>query len=316
MALEAEVFTTRATFDALNRPVTQTTPDNSTIRRTYNEANLLETTDANLRGETVAEQPVWKPFVTDIDYDAKGQRERIVYGNGVATTYDYDPLTFRLVHLQTLRDSEPLQDLSYTYDPVGNITHIKDDAQQTIYFRNTRVEPSNDYLYDATGQLIEAKGREHLGQIDGARNAPTASDAFNLFHIGLDHPGDFKTMGLYLERYVYDAVGNFREMQHVGSDPAHPGWTRTYTYVGDEPDRTRARPKGQQSAESDPGGHGLNELYTYDAHGSMTSMLHLSLMRWNHLDQLEASARQVINGRHARRRPTTSTTALANGCAR
>jgi YD repeat-containing protein len=133
VALEAEGFTTRATFDALNRPVTQTTPDNSTIRRTYNEANLLETIDANLRGETAAEQPVWKPFVTDIDYHAKGQRERVVYGNGVTTTYNYDPLTFRLVRLQTLRDSEPLQDLSYTIDPMGNITHIEDDAQQTIY---------------------------------------------------------------------------------------------------------------------------------------------------------------------------------------
>ena len=67
---------------------------------------------------------MWTTFVTDIDYDAKGQRERIDYGNGVDTTYDYDPLTFRLVRLQTLRGSEPLQDLSYTYDPVGNITHI------------------------------------------------------------------------------------------------------------------------------------------------------------------------------------------------
>ena len=37
-------------------------------------------------------------------------------------------------------------------------------------------------------------------------------------------------MGRYLERYVYDAVGNFLAMQHRGSDPAHPGWTRTYAY--------------------------------------------------------------------------------------
>ena len=37
-------------------------------------------------------------------------------------------------------------------------------------------------------------------------------------------------MGTYIERYVYDAVGNFLEMQHRGSDPAHPGWTRTYAY--------------------------------------------------------------------------------------
>ena len=41
--------------------------------------------------------------------------------------------------------SNPLQDLHYTYDPMGNITHIQDDAQQTIYFRNQVVEPHNDY---------------------------------------------------------------------------------------------------------------------------------------------------------------------------
>jgi hypothetical protein len=42
-----------------------------------------------------------------------------------------------------------VQNLHYTYDPAGNITHIRDDAQQTIYFKNQRVEPSNDYTYDA-----------------------------------------------------------------------------------------------------------------------------------------------------------------------
>ena len=38
-------------------------------------------------------------------------------------------------------------------------------------------------------------------------------------------------MGTYIERYVYDAVGNFLQMQHRGSDPAHPGWTRAYDYL-------------------------------------------------------------------------------------
>ena len=74
----------------------------------------------------------------------------IDYGNGAQTTYDYDPLTFRLVHLLTRRnpvafpgdcpqpppDGWPgcqVQNLHYTYDPIGNITHIRDDAQQTIY---------------------------------------------------------------------------------------------------------------------------------------------------------------------------------------
>ena len=67
--LEAEIFLKAITFDALNRPVTLTTPDNSVIRPAYNEANLLETMEVNLRGATTR-----TGFVTNIDYDAKGQR--------------------------------------------------------------------------------------------------------------------------------------------------------------------------------------------------------------------------------------------------
>ena len=37
-------------------------------------------------------------------------------------------------------------------------------------------------------------------------------------------------MGRYLERYVYDVAGNFVAMKHVGTDPANPGWKRTYVY--------------------------------------------------------------------------------------
>ena len=294
LALDTEVFTTRASFDALNRPITHTTPDNSTIRRTYNEANLLDTVDANLRGETVNGQLVWRPYVTDIDYDANGRRKRLAYGGGVVTMFDYDALTFRLIRLQTLRGGQRVQDLSYTYDPVGNITHIEDGVQQTIYFRNTPVTPSNDYLYDATYQLIEATGRQHLGQVDGQPNAPTPPDAFNDFHRNLDHPADGKAMGRYLERYAYDAVGNLLEMRHIGSDPVHPGWTRTYDYEEDS-----ALDTGRKSNRltRTTVGNGLNhvEPYEHDAHGSIASMPHLSLMRWNHLDQLEASARQVAD---------------------
>jgi YD repeat-containing protein len=167
-------------------------PDLSVIRPGYNEANLLETLEVRLRGEATPDgQPVWTPFVRDIDYNAKGQRILIEYGNGVTTTYDYDPLTFRLRRLFTKRGArfpqvcaeelseaeirqrncpkperpcKALQNLHYTYDPVGNITHIRDEAQQTVYFRNQCVEPNAAYTYDALYRLIKAMGREHLGQ--------------------------------------------------------------------------------------------------------------------------------------------------------
>ena len=48
--LEPERFQRLTTYDALNRPLTATSPDGSVYRPTFNEANLLERVDVNLRG--------------------------------------------------------------------------------------------------------------------------------------------------------------------------------------------------------------------------------------------------------------------------
>jgi RHS repeat-associated protein len=193
------------------------------------------------------------------------------------------------MHLVTTRPNHPetdkrtLQDLRYTYDPAGNITHIQDDAQQTIYFRNQRVEPSNDYVYDAVYRLLSAKGREHLGQTGGQRNPPTAPDAFNQFHTHPDDPGDGNALGLYIEEYEYDAVGNFKAMHHRGSDPAHPGWTRSYAY--NEPSLLEPAKQSNRLSFTQIG-EGTPERYTYDDHGNMTVMPHLPTLRWDFEDQL------------------------------
>jgi len=124
-----------------------------------------------------------------------------------------------------------VQNLLYTYDPVGNITHIRDDAQQTLYFCNKRVDPSGDYTYDATYRLIEATGREHLGQIGAA---PSPSSHNDSPRVGVPFAAsDGNAMARYLERYMYDTVGNFQKVIHRGSDGAASGWTRNYVY--DEP---------------------------------------------------------------------------------
>jgi RHS repeat-associated protein len=324
MPLEGLTYTSRTRYDALNRPIQLTAPHSdylgtkiNVIQPGYNEANLLEQVHVWLNQST--EPPdrldpatATLQAVTDIDYDAKGQRTLIEYGNGVRTTYEYDPLTCRLVHLLTRRDAiafpddcpEPppadwpgcqVQNLHYAYDPVGNITYIRDDAQQTIYFRNKRVEPSAKYTYDAIYRLIEATGREHLGQTGGQANAPTAPDAFNGFHTRLEHPGDGKAMGMYFERYLYDAVGNILAMQHRGSDPAHQGWARTYTY--NETSQLEASKVNNRLSSTTI--DGTIETYRYDGsagvHGNITAMPHLPLMQWDYRDQLQATAQQVVN---------------------
>jgi hypothetical protein len=267
-----------------------TTPDNSIIRPAYNEANPLESVEVNLRGAAAA-----TTFVRDIDYNAKGQRERIEYGNSTFTEYEYDEETFRLIRLKTTRTNVPaneriVQDLSYTYDPAGNIAHIQDDAdiQNVIFFRNQRVEPSADYAYDAIYRLIEATGREHLGQIGVAPIPHSHNDGPR---IGLLHPGDGNAMGTYTERYVYDAVGNFVEMQHLGSDPAHPGWTRSYEYS--EPSLIESGKQSNRLSRTTVGATNPTvEPYPHDAHGNVIRMPHLGgahtdpNLHWDYRDQL------------------------------
>lgn len=312
VGLEAEDYVSRTRYDALNRPTELVTPDNSIVRPGYNEANLLERLDANLRGVQQNGQPVWTAFVTDIDYDAKGQRTLVGYGNGVATTYAYDPLTFRLTRLLTRRKAadfpddcpQPppagwpgcqVQNLHYTYDPAGNITHLRDDAQQAVYFRNKRVDPSAGYLYDALYQLIEATGREHLGQ---AGAAPSPGSYNDMPRAGLlFSANDGGAVGRYLERYAYDLAGNFTEMQHRGSDPANPGWRRSYAY--DEPSLLDAG-KVSNRLSSTTLGAGVTDTYSaggngYDAHGNMLRMPHLQAMQWDFRDQLQMTRRQAVN---------------------
>lgn len=305
VALEAATYISLSRYDALNRPIELTAPDNTIIRPTYNQANLLVRVDANLSGATVNGQRVWTQFISDIDYDEKGKRTLVDYGNGVTTTYSYDRLTTLLVHLVTRRNvtdypddcPQPspvgwlgcqVQNLQYTYDPVGNITHIRDAAQQTVFFRNRRIEPSAEYTYDAIHRLIEATGREHLGQAAGAPSSQSYNDGLRA---GLPHPGDGNVMGRYLERYVYDEVGNFDEMGHPGA------WTRRYAY--NEPSALEPGRRSNRLTSSTVT-RGPTESYSigadgYDSHGNMLRMSHLHLMQWDSNNQLQMTQRQVVN---------------------
>jgi RHS repeat-associated protein len=319
--LEADEYTAATTYDALSRVVTSTTPHTpgmapSDLRPSYNEAGLLERVDVRLRDQLAEGVPVWTPFVTGIDYDAKGRRSLVRHGNGVETAYGYDPLTHRLVRVRTTRDAsafpddrpEPpspgwpgglVQDLQYTYDPVGNVTSIRDDAQQRVFFSNRRVEPSSEHTYDATYRLMQATGREHVGQ--GGMAVPHSAD--DALRSGLPHPGDGLAMATYVERYVYDAAGNLAEMRHTGGMPAQPGWTRSYTYaesslLEDGTDGTTRKTSNRLSSTTVGGTVGSPvETYRHDAHGNMTRLPHLGgddpapNLEWDHLDRLHRTDR-------------------------
>lgn len=329
--LQSDTYVSSAKYDAGNRPVQIIPPHKQTgstipvIQPGYTVTDQLQRLDVWLN-QTTAPASLIDPQtvnparvgVVNIEYNARGQRTAVRYKNDVTTRYQYDPDTFLLKHLYTKRnhsfvkdcgpnpnttfapDDAPggqtcgLQNLHYTYDPAGNVTNIRDDAQQTIYFRNKIVEPKAEFTYDAIYQLIEAKAREHLGQINGT---PISHSYNDLQRMRLSHPEDGNAMGTYIEQYEYDLVGNLLSMNHKGTSPVHPGWKRTYQYA----ENSLLEPgKKSNRLTSTTLSNGSTETYStngdgYDANGNMLRQPHLSVMQWNFNDMLQMSQRQAIN---------------------
>ena len=281
--LETEIFFGRGTFDALNRPTEAILPDGTIMRPRYNEANYLDSLEAQImgRGDFIT-------FLENQDYNARGQREHAKYGNGTLTKYFYDPKTFRLTNLLTTQNdtdaaSASLQNLKYTHDPVGNITRLIDDALQTHYFHNNVVRPEHQFEYDATYQLIRATGREHAG-IGG--NAQRNQHDLP-FIAQLPHSNDATAVRIYTENYQYDDLGNILLLQHITSDSSG-NWTRRYRYEYQDDASNKTNRLAATSLPGDSVSGPFSAVYSHDLHGNMTGMPHLQGMVWNFLDHLKA----------------------------
>jgi RHS repeat-associated protein len=286
------VFRTQTTYDALNRVVTRTTPDGNVTTPTYNQGGLLETISVTIVGLPAAQ------VISNIDYNARGQRLTYDYADPVAGTtktcevvYKYDASTFRLTHLTTTRQSDGavLQALVYTYDPVGNIVEMDDAAQAfPVFTVNTIPLASANglYRYDSLYRLIQATGREHPGQ-----QQPTGT--FELQPpANVPHPNDTAALIAYREKYAYDQVGNILSINHtttaLGGGPGPVNWTRLYNY----PDGNN-----QLSSTSAPGdGPGtFSDTYTYTGNGAINHMSHLPLIEWDYADRMRHTNKGTNN---------------------
>ena len=281
----ADTFTVSSTYDALNRPVELTLYGGTVFRPSYDEANCLAALRAQIEG-----QGPFIDFLRSQEYNARGQRVSAHYGNDVVSTLLYDPQTFRLTDMLSAKDgddpaTQSLQRLRYTYDPSGNITQIRDDAQQTHFFRNAVVAPEARYEYDALYQLITATGREHAA---AANNA--VRDASDLpFVPELPHANDAAAVRLYTESYEYDLLGNITRLRH-SSGAAVGTWSRRYQYryQTDPTDATNRLAATTAPGDADPGP--LSATYDYDQYGNMTRLRTPTPdeLRWTVLDQLRS----------------------------
>lgn len=273
--LETEDFEFVTETDALGRITKQTAPDKSIITPSYNEAGLLNAESVLHFGAIVPSQ-----YIKDIDYNEKGQREKIVYGNNVSTKFYYDEETFRLKRLESKRkNGDRLQDWYYTFDAVGNITHIEDKNIPVVFFDNQKITGISEYTYDALYRLAEAKGREN----NAALSFGSCDNWNDKSFMTEKQWGDSMAVRNYIQSYQYDVVGNIMEMKHLA---AGGNWTRNYDY-----ETTNNRLKSTRI-----GDNGSPENYTkykhHTQHGFLEELPHLEKIGWNFKEEVVLTTRQ------------------------
>ena len=197
--LAPQVYTTTHEYDALGGALAQTDARGNLQRWSYDVAGLLSQSFLTLSGgseQILLKQQSWS---------AAGQKLQETAGNDVVTSYSYEPQTQRLVRIETRRaDLSVLQDLSYGYDPVGNVIWQENAVVATRYFANQAVKARNDFQYDALYQLMSASGRENANAgIQGPALPEAMPDTSNLVN--------------YTRSYAYDDGGNLLRIQHTGA---------------------------------------------------------------------------------------------------
>jgi RHS repeat-associated protein len=292
-----QAYRTSALYDALNRLTQLTYPAGTAVLRPiYNRAGALERVD--LDGEN---------FVERIAYNAKGQRTLVVYANGLMTRYAYDPQTFRLARLRTERCTSPgalqyrpapsltpaqrqnnlLQDLAYTYDPVGNLIGIS-DRTPNAGLPAARDRLDRAFVYDPLYRLTQATGRE----CDIQPNSPW-DDAPRCTDITRTRP--------YVETYAYDPAGNMLFLSHGGL------WTRNFGMAGftprawqDKVDDFLAGGAPDWGTDgnrmTNVGSRTQGQTHFFDTNGNLTSEGISRRFTWNHADQLVGYTNQAGAG--------------------
>jgi len=183
-------YQTDYNYDRQGNLLEVTNPDNSKIKYAYNQGGQLETIK---RKE--ATDGSFVNVVSDLDYGPHGQVTYQAYANGPVTSNIYDSTKlYRLTNKNTTAaNGLKLQNLSYTYDPNGNITRIVDGS-------DTNSSKTVDYTYDDLNRLMST----------AATNVAAGQSTYG-------------------QTYSYDAIGNIlTRAETIGINP-----TTIYTYAYD-----------------------------------------------------------------------------------
>ena len=280
--LDAKAYTSTLSYDPLNRVKVMRYPEDVENQRRkliprYNRAGAVESVvmeKTAAGGGTVSEI-----LVERIVYNAKGQRVLIAYGNGIMTRYAYDPKTYRLKHLRTEAFSkpmdltyrhtgQPLQEFSYEYDLAGNILGIHDRTPgsgiKDSILGLDRLD--RKFIYDAIYRLKSATGRE----CDKPPDFPWDD---------LPRGTDLTKTRSYSEQYLYDVVGNIKQLKHLANGA---GFNRDFDLV-----------VGNNRLDKLNVGVNSSFDYHYDANGNMIGETTSRHFEWDHADRLRVYRTQA-----------------------
>lgn len=203
--LENTSYTTLVQADALARTTAQVDASGHTVSMTYDISGVPVTQSLLLQGQSTATL-----LLTGITQSAAGQVQTETAGNGVVTTYSYEPDTLRLAGITAVRGDNGaiLQSLGYACDPVGNVISVTDGAVSRAWFRGQATDGSRNFAYNALYQLISATGRE---------NAAHSAQISNLPDLISPLPVDDSQYVNYTRSYSFDDSGNLSVMTHSGA---------------------------------------------------------------------------------------------------
>ena len=255
-----EGYTSEYRFGPSGEVLEQTDAGSHRQQFHFDNAGQLQRIDLTLKGQAS------QPLLRAADYNAAGQLLTQIAGNNVTSIASYQAANGRLERLTaTTSTHQRLQEMSYEYDPSGNILRLVDHTQPDSYFDNQRVAAENTYTYDSLYQLTSAKGRETAG----------AGQNPGLPELNIPSPIDPGRLLNYSEYYEYDAGCNRTLLRHESDK--NPFSHRMYV----DPQSNRALPWNEGEDVPDFSRH-------FDANGNLQYLASgAQPMSWDARNQLQ-----------------------------
>ncbi|MCB9321331.1 MAG: hypothetical protein H6570_18780 [Lewinellaceae bacterium] len=165
-ATHIATYISTSTSDTWGRTLVMQYPDAEKVTYAYNGGGML----TKMYGEKLGYR---YDYLTQIGYDAFGDRTFIRFGNDVhqSTTYDVTRRRVNSITAGSLKGE--FMTSGYDYDPESNVTGISDQTNLGDASRNSSF--TADYGYDRLHRLTQAKGsnagnQQHAFDLDMAYN--------------------------------------------------------------------------------------------------------------------------------------------------